>query len=189
MRLTIVLALLFTINCHAASSSILRCLGEEEKTIFMAKKNGAFNHLNQALISKLLQLSSTVKLKSKYLNHVCDSKENTKSLTLLKIMLMHDDAFYSTRPEGDLQFRSIDEEQITDLRKQSTLLFIELINNLQAQAKKPNCLQSKIPELNKIMQNGRYLLEELGLDGLVEHKYEFQIVLKKLRNPNLLNDC
>jgi len=189
MKFIYLTIVLFSTQIFASENYLMYCIGQEELKIHKAKKTGALSKLNQEIISELLQLSDRIKLKDKYLEKVCDSKNNEKSLSLLNYILLDKKSFYTIATEHEIKEQAIDLKHIKELNRTAVSLFINYLNNLQAETNKANCLAKKIPSLRKLLRNGRYILEDLDYENILEHKHDFELIFRKLKSPDLLTNC
>ena len=191
MRSILVLFLLFFQSQTVfGKTSLLHCLGKEEKGYHKRHAGGPFPKINEKLISEFIQLSDTLVLKPKYQSEVCSFDKFPPSIQLLKLILVKKDKiFVSIAKKGDIVQRSLDGQTTEELITMGSFLFIELINDLQTQSKKPNCITKQIPALKDFYKKSRYILEDKGILELIAEIKNIESVFTKLLDPNLLKNC
>ena len=188
--LSFLLIFTYSFSSFANNKAFLKCLGSEEKYFHTQKLSGPYLKLNEKLISAFIQMSETLTMKDFFQKEVCENKDTLPSIRTLEIILFHKrKAFISKAPKGDLVNISIDEQGIDTILETSTEAFVNLIDELQANSKKPNCILENIPELNKFYFKARHIQEEVGMAKLIMEIEDVKAVFTKLNSKSLSSKC
>ncbi len=186
----ITLTACYGLPAWSANQEFLKCLGAEELHYHNSKLNGAYQRLNQKIISEFIQLSRTLTIKDKYQKEVCKTPNSLPSLILLKLLLTkRESLFISSANKLDISQTSIDQGAMKEVTKEGFRIFVSFINDLQAMSNTPNCIIKKIPELKEFYFKSRYTMEDTGLRRLVDELGDLGPIFKKLNNKNILKDC
>lgn len=179
----LLLALLFSMKLWANPTPFMVCLGQEEATIHKNKIGGAHYRLNRELISALIQLRSTIKMKRKFEKQVCNAL--SPSIKMLEL-IMSEEIFYSKYDkENQTSNYQIDMTTINSLNRTSSQLFINFVTTMQAALPKSNCMQQLVPELNEFFEKMQYILEDVGIKRVMETIKEPKKTFQKLNAINL----
>ena len=174
----LLLALLFSMKLWANPTPFMVCLGQEEATIHKNKIGGAHYRLNRELISALIQLRSTIKMKRKFEKQVCNAL--SPSIKMLEL-IMSEEIFYSKYDkENQTSNYQIDMTTINSLNRTSSQLFINFVTTMQAALPKANCMQQLVPELNEFFEKMQYILEDVGIKRVMETIKEPKKTFQKL---------
>lgn len=179
-------------NSYASNNKFLKCLGQEELYYHQQGKTpGAVQKLTEKLISEFIQISDTLTIKSRFQSEICNSNSKTPpSLVLLQLILTHKEKIFITKaPKDSVKQRSMDQRMMKEITLNGFNAFKTYINQLQAQAKKPNCIINKIPALKDFYFKTRYTLENQGIRKLILEIKNIDAVFKKLNNKNILDKC
>ena len=179
----LLLALLFSMKLWANPTPFMVCLGQEEATIHKNKIGGAHYRLNRELISALIQLRSTIKMKRKFEKQVCNAL--SPSIKMLEL-IMSEEIFYSKYDkENQTSNYQIDMTTINSLNRTSSQLFINFVTTMQAALPKANCMQQLVPEINEFFEKMQYILEDVGIKRVMETIKEPKKTFQKLNAINL----
>lgn len=191
MKFFLLISIFFSsLSFGATNKSFLKCLGKEEQYYHTKKLSGPYFKLNQKLISEFIQLSDTLTIKSRFQKKICNDKDSLPSMTLLKLILTHQaQIFQSLAHKNDVSQRSMDKRTSKEMSSMAVFALISFINELQAQAKKPNCVIGKIPELKEFYSLTRYTLEDQGVLRLLETLKDLESIFKKLNDKTYLKNC
>ncbi len=186
----LIIALLISYTSLSVASPILKCLGKEEKTLYKNKTHGAYLKLNEALISDFIQLSQRVRIKPALLDQICNRNKKSVSLELLKLILLKKEALFSKENPNETQdLNALDKNAIKSIIEQAYYILQTFLNTMQAQAKKPNCITSKLPEIQEFYFKSRYILEEVHIRKLFEDTVKTEALFQKISNQKFFNDC
>lgn len=169
------------------NNPLLKCLGQEELTLHKRKITGSAYHLNQWLISALINASS-IQLKSQYMTKVCKKNELSTSLSFLKIMLLEGmDIFQTSKLTGVAK-----EYQLQSLRNfiaEAPHLFFRFLSYLQSSLKYPRCLREEIPELQKMLDRFQRL-EDVAPQYFLKDKKLIMKIFKRLNKiDSIVETC
>ena len=166
MKFIYTLLLLSTTNLYAESSSILRCLGIEEARLHEQKVTGPIFNLNQRLISELIQIPG-VRINQVDLRKICSGKDH-ESLKLLEQILIQGKSLFINTQAG-LQ-KSITQGMIDDFIIGSKEIFLNFVSQVQMLSPTPNCLNNNIPKLPKLLDEIKYLEDEVDISQIFARK-------------------
>ncbi len=180
----------YSLSSFANNKAFLKCLGSEEKYFHTQKISGPYLKLNEKLISAFIQMSDTLTMKESFQKDVCNNKSTLPSIRTLEIILLHRKAaFVSKAPKGDLVNISLDKQGVETILEISIEAFVNLIDELQTNSKKPNCILENIPELNKFYFKARHIQEEVGMAKLIKEIKDVKAVFTKLNSKSLTSQC
>jgi len=169
--------LLLSFSALAKPKDYIYCLGQEEAFIHKNKIGGAYTKLNKEVISALVQMSTTINMKKKYVQQICN--KNFSSLEILRLLMTRPGkVFYTTQSAKRIAQYTIDKNSMVDISDRSVFIFIDFLNAIQSQMKKSDCLLTKIPELKTFFKEMRFILEDVGIKR----------VMKSLGNPDIIFD-
>jgi len=178
----LILTLIISLSSFANAKRFMVCIGQEESLIHKHKIGGAHYRLNRELISALLQLRDTIKMKKGAQNEICNSA--SPSIKTLELILSKK-IFYSNYKESQNQNNfKIDRVTIDELEHTASQLFINFITTLQANLPKANCLQKLIPELAVFFEKMQFILEDVGIDRVMQTIKDPSLTFKKLSMIN-----
>ena len=190
MKLLIVIVIFCSTLAFSKSKPLLKCLGTEEAQYHKLKISGAYLNLNQKIISDFVQMSDTLDINSKFLKEVCQHPEFPPSLSLLNIILKHQEkAFIISAHKKDIALLSKDKKTITEVLRRGFYSFLEFIDDLQTQVSKPNCIVNSIPELKIFYLKTRYTLEDTGYKMALKDIKDIEFMVKKLNSKDLIKAC
>ena len=189
-KIILIYSLLFTSQLLASNKNFLKCLGSEEKTFHQKKIAGPYLKLNEDLISGFLQMSKTLTIKKKYQVEICQSTESLASLKTLELLLIHKkELFLSESIKGDIVQYSLDQYGKDEIISTALESFVNLINRIQVESGKVNCVTDNIPELRTFYVKTQHVQEEVGLIKLLDEIKDLKTVFKKLNSSSLITGC
>jgi hypothetical protein len=179
-KINVLIFFLLSVNIYAqtSNSTILKCLGAEEFQYHKSKYTGPLYTLNKNLISNLLQVDKSIRVREKYLTQVCKSSE--PSLSFLKILLTKKRIFRVISKDNDLD-DNVARGSVEIVLKNAPSIFLKFLSNLKASAPTPNCLEKQIPEIDKLFTEIRYLEKEYSLDKIIHSNNRIKTILSKLK--------
>jgi hypothetical protein len=188
MLKTLLLTLFLTIlighssEIFAAPNLLLRCLAKEEEILHKRETQNAIFRLNQEFVNELAG-SNDINIKKNYVNQICNSKEYTPSVGLLRMLLLKEHELYDQNfRDIDPSMRSFKMGYINEFQKQVPRIFIQFISGLQSELATPKCLEEAIPELEGFNEKLKYLEEELTTHQLITQKSKLDAIFIKLKN-------
>jgi hypothetical protein len=165
----------------AAPNLLLQCLAKEEEFLHKKEIQNALFRLNQEFVNELAS-SNDINLKKNYVDEICQSKEYSPSVGLLRLLLMKEHEIYDLSLSGvEVSMRSFKMGYINEFQKQVPRMFIQYLAGLQSELATPDCIEKAIPELKGFNEKIRYLEEELSTHQLITQKSKIEIVFKKLK--------
>lgn len=175
--LFIILSLMIPTQIWA--NSLLKCLGAEEERYHKARVHHSRAKLNLEIISELAQYGD-IRIKENYFQVICHPKEKYPAERLLEMQLKHGQELYDFY--GNRANLEIIKGMLAEYHKQLPQMFLRYMGNLQAELKKANCLDQKIPELKKIKEKIKYTEEDLSTQSVIALRNEIGKVFNKLKN-------
>lgn len=180
--LKLIFALIFTTSLYAEPTPFMVCLGKEEAVIHKTKVGGAHYRLNKDIISALVQLRDSIRMKEKFQKQVCNA--SSPSIKMLEL-IMSEDIFYSVWSEkNNASEYEIDKFTINNLQETTAELFITFVTTIQASLPKAKCLQKIVPELSLFFEKMQYILEDVGIERVMSTIKEPKKTFKKLNAVN-----
>ncbi|MBF0360099.1 MAG: hypothetical protein HQK49_03770 [Oligoflexia bacterium] len=179
-------------------TNIIKCLAQEESIIHKNKVNGPIYSLNKELLNELV-IDESISVKEKYLKEICSFKEFSPSVFLLQHLLIEGKEIFSIN-DNQSNSSNVFEDQtekpralylIDNLMDLAPSLFINYLMELQNMTPSATCLEVKIPELAKYLQNYQYLEEEeYAGTKIVFDKEKIKIIFEKLKNfDKIYKEC
>lgn len=179
----LILYFFLTSLAYANPTPYMVCLGKEESMIHKNKIGGAHYRLNRDMISALVQLRDSIRMREKFQKEVC--KAPSASIKMLEL-IMSEDIFYSIHSEkGDASNYEIDHFTIDNLKQTSCELFITFVTTMQANLPKAKCLQRLVPELDLFFEKMQYILEDVGIQRVMDTIKDPKKTFKKLNMINM----
>lgn len=175
--------LLFSFSSWSQSQGILRCLGIEEARMHENKENGPLFHLNQKLISELVQIPG-LRINQVDYRRICG--QGNESLKLLEQILIQGKSLFINTQQG--MRKSITDGMIEDFIISSKEIFLNLISSIQMISPTPHCLNQHIPELPKLLEKIKYLEDEVEIQKIFGNK-DLEILKKIQDYPLYFKNC
>lgn len=139
--------------------NIVQCLGREEAIYLKNRMAGPNVNLNRDLINELIT-HEQIPIKNEVLKKICEPDSPTGFLTLQYFMTMRLDV---------LDFKDVDKinqkryEQIfVEMTSKFPSMFLSYITALTAQAPTYDCLTKEIPEIDRYLDQYKYLENEVS---------------------------
>jgi hypothetical protein len=172
----------YSAEMHAAPNMLLRCLAKEEDRLNTKPTQNALYRLNQEFVNELAA-TNDINFKKTYVDQICNSKDYSPSVGLLRMLLLKEHELY------DLSLSSVDPAMrpfkmgyINEFQKQVPRMFINYLSGLQAELATPYCLEKNITELKGFNEKIKYLEENLTTHQLITQKDKIDSIFKKLKN-------
>ena len=180
----------FLLSTNLMASELLKCLGKEESSIHKQKISGPYKSLNESMISKFIQLNERIKIKPALLDQVCERKQASPGLELLKLLLLKkEELFLPGRQDQTEIEQAMDKNAIKNLIREAHYIFINFLNAFQAQASSPKCVEKNLPEVREFYYKTRYTLEDTSIESLFSDSIRVNKLFQKLKNKKLFHDC
>ncbi len=171
----------YSYEIKAAPNLLLRCLAIEEASLHKKEIQNALFRLNQEFVNELAS-SNDINLKKKYVDEICQSRDFSPSVGLLRLLLIKEHEIYDLSLSSiDINMRPFKMGYINEFQKQVPRMFIQYLSGLQADLATPNCLIKAIPELKGFIEKIRYLEEEVSTHHLIIDKKRISIIFTKLK--------
>lgn len=168
----------------AAPNLLLQCLAKEEEKLHKKETQNALFRLNQEFVNELAS-SNDINLKKNYVDSICNSKDYSPSVGLLRMLLMKEHEIYDLSLSGvDASMRPFKMGYINEFQKTVPRMFIQYLSGLQSELATPDCLENAIPELQGLNEKIKYLEEELSTHQLITQKNKIDIIFTKLKKFN-----
>ena len=165
----------------ASPNLLLQCLAKEEASLHKKVIQNALFRLNQDFVNELAS-SNDINLKKIYVDEICQSKDYSPSVGLLRLLLMKEHEIYDLSLSSiDISMRPFKMGYINEFQKQVPRIFIQYLSGLQSELATPNCLIKAIPELKGFIEKIRYLEEEVSTHHLIIDKKRIAIIFTKLK--------
>lgn len=182
--------LLFGALSFSSEKAFLKCLGKEELHYHKNNIGGPDINLNKKIIGEFIQTSETLSLKDKFQKKICNSKKFRPSLMTLYIILKYQDAAFALRAhKQDIAQHSKDIKTRGEVIKNSFFALIDFINDIQARAKKPDCIIRKVPELKNLYIKSKYTLEDIGVRKIINEISDLENIFDQISDPDILKGC
>lgn len=175
--------LLISINTFAQSkrNDLLYCLGQEEEKLHQTKRTGPQYFLNQYFINEAAS-TSVFKLKKKYYKEICITKEFPPSISLMKNLLINERNIFKKVKADTSYLEALQTSGLDSLVKAAPHIFFQFLSIIQSHTRYPHCFRDNIPELHKMMEDYRYLEEEVSSKQLISNKKSIRIIFDKLKH-------
>lgn len=178
----ITLVLLYGTEIYAAPNLLLQCLAKEEALLHKEKNQGVLYRLNQEFINELAS-SNDINLKKEFIDQICQSKQHSPSVALLRLLLIKESEIYDlSLSEVEPGMRPFKMGYLNEFQKQIPRLFIQYVSGLQAEMATPDCLSRAIPEIEVFNERLKYLEEEMGTSEMIRDKSRIERIFNKLQN-------
>lgn len=178
----ITLVLLYGTEIYAAPNLLLQCLAKEESLLHKEKNHGVLYRLNQEFINELAS-SNDINLKKEFVDQICQSKQHSPSVALLRLLLIKESEIYDlSLSEVGPGMRPFKMGYLNEFQKQIPRLFIQYLSGLQAEMATPDCLSRAIPEIEVFNERLKYLEEEMGTSEMIRDKGRIERIFNKLQN-------
>lgn len=186
--LVILTCLLILPNSRAQVNPLMACLGQEELRIHRTKTFGPVYFLNQLFISELATIYGLT-LKTDVLDEVCQSKDFSPSVKLLKVLLLQGRSAFDIPTDANLGgVKALAASSLTSFLDRIPHVFFTYLSKLQALTPKAKCLEQKISEIAYFMERFKYLEDAVGTRKLIEEGEEKKVIsiFKKLQRFDLI---
>jgi hypothetical protein len=186
MKLFLTLILLLSTEAPA-STSLLRCLGNEEKRLHQEKNTGPLYDLNQRMTAEMVQIPD-VTINSVDHKIVCSEKTFSQSWKLLELSLKKGKSLFVIAEGVTGLQRSITQSMIDEYTEISKEILLSFISQVQSLSPTPSCLFEEIPELNKFFIDIKYLQEDVDMRKIMSGKDEK--IFEKIKSyPKAFQRC
>lgn len=164
-------------------SSVLKCLGNEEKQYHKNKTRSPLYFLNQEVISYFVELTES-KFHDPLLKSRCPSPT---SYYLIKRIILHPSEHLKEIQEKKLV--SIPKTDQEVFQKKAIRILLNFLNETQKKETKIDCLKSSSESYKKLFQNMFYFEENISeLDVLLPRK-EINNLFEDISALSLSNEC
>ena len=171
----------YSSQTRATPNLLLQCLAKEEAGLHKKAVQNALFRLNQDFVNELAS-SNDINLKKIYVDEICQSKDYSPSVGLLRLLLMKEHEIYDLSLSSvDISMRPFKMGYINEFQKQVPRIFIQYLSGLQSELATPKCLIKAIPELKGFIEKIRYLEEEVSTHHLIIDKKRISIIFTKLK--------
>ena len=171
----------YSSQTRATPNLLLQCLAKEEAGLHKKAVQNALFRLNQDFVNELAS-SNDINLKKVYVDEICQSKDYSPSVGLLRLLLMKEHEIYDLSLSSvDISMRPFKMGYINEFQKQVPRIFIQYLSGLQSELATPKCLIKAIPELKGFIEKIRYLEEEVSTHHLIIDKKRISIIFTKLK--------
>ena len=183
----IILNLLMFSSAWGQSSALLKCLGNEEKRLHLAKSLGPLYDLNQRLIAEMIQIPNA-QVQSSELSIICSQTKFSESWKLLEASITKGKSLFFIPENINGMQRQMTIGMIEDYREAAKEILLNFISQIQAQSPTPECLKEEIPELNNFFIEIKYLQEDVDIQKIFEGKDKK--IFEKLKDyPQAFDKC
>ena len=171
----------YTSQVSAAPNLLLQCLAKEEEALHKKELQNALFRLNQEFVNELAS-TNDINVKKNYVDEICQSKDYSPSVGLLRLLLMKEHQLYDLSLSGvDASMRPFKMGYINEFQKQVPRMFIQYLAGLQSELATPYCLEDAIPELKGFNEKIKYLEEELSTHQLITQKNKIEAIFTKIK--------
>jgi len=165
MKILFTVILLASSPLWAKKEDLLKCLGTEEKKLFVVDKaHGPTYNLNQTMISEIIQIPNVTMLQED-LKQICEDPLRV-SWRLLYLSITKGKSIFQVQSDITGMQRSMTEGMINDYIEASREILLNYIAQIQAQAPSATCLEEEIPRLKKFFYEIKYLQEDVDVKDL-----------------------
>jgi len=162
-------------------NTLLPCLAREESYYHQKKMLNASYRLNQNLINSLTS-HNDILIKENYVQTICKIDVSKQpSLELLKLFMLESTSLFDyslNRDEAGL--KSFKVGAIEDFQKNIPRVFIDYILDLSQQFPNAKCLKKEMPELEYVINQIKYLEEEIHYKKLLDNKKLINTIFNKI---------
>ena len=149
--------------------------------IHRSKTVGPVYFLNQHFVNELATIYGLT-LKKDVLDEVCQSREFSPSVYLLKILLLRGRDAFDIPPAANLGgVEALAASSLTSFLERIPHVFFTYLSKLQALAPRAKCLEKEIPELSYFMERYKYLEDAIGTKKLIEEPAKVNSIFIKLK--------
>lgn len=170
MKLFLALILL-TMASAQASTTLLMCLGNEEKRLHQEKETGPLYDLNQRMSAEMVQIPD-VTIHPEDHKNVCSGKAFSESFKLLELSLRKGKSLFIIPGAVTGLQRSITQSMIDEYTEISKEILLSFMSQIQALSPTPNCLYEEVPELHQFFIEIKYLQEDVDIRKIMAGKDE-----------------
>jgi hypothetical protein len=154
-------------------------LGQEELLIHQNEVIGPIQKLNRQFVSNFAGFSN-ITIKKTYLDKICNNKDYSASVALLKaIMLNGMDMYVISNEENQ---RAQDIATIESFLNEIPHIFFSYLAGLQNEAATPGCLEKKVKHLKGFTENIFYLESEFSAREIFTKKKKVSELFEDLKN-------
>jgi len=188
LKLTVLLGMVFSLHNPAFAerkasqvNPLMACLGNEELNLHRARSMGPAYFLNQHFIKELSTLYG-LSLKKKVLDEVCQSREFSPSVNLLRVLLLRGTKAFELKKFNEDGPQALAKSSLENFLDTLPQVFYAYLARLQALAPTAGCLEKEIPEIAYFMERSKYLEDIMGADTLLQNPKKIEAVFKGLKN-------
>lgn len=177
-------------NASGEVNPLMTCLGQEELKIHKTKTVGPAYFLNQLFINELATIYG-LSLKKDTLDEVCQTKDFSPSVNLLKVLLLKGKDAFDIPPSAYLGgVEALAASSLESFLDRTPHVFFTYLSKLQALAPKAACLSQEIPEISYFMERYKYLEDTVGTEKLIREESKINSIFKKLKRFDaILKKC
>lgn len=166
---------------------LLECLGQEELILHKNHVTGPNYRLNQFLIEELAA-ASDIQLKENYVNLVCNEKDFSPSVALLRLLLIKGLEIYNLPSKKNVYERALQKGTIESLLDRIPHVFFQYIASLQALTDDPKCLNRHVKNLDYFILRFRYLEGDLDANVILAETKKVNEIFQSLKGLDEIND-
>jgi hypothetical protein len=171
------------------ANELLKCLGKEELKIHQKKSTGPIYQLNQTF-TNAVAAASEIDIKKKYLDKICKSKQNSTSVSFIKVALLEGIKIYKSNNLVDEKLKAMQLYNIENFNNKIPLVFFKYLSQLQALTTYPHCFNENIPEIPYYLERYKYLQDEYEATRLMNDKAKIKSIFAKLNKlDSILKKC
>lgn len=163
---------------------LLECLGNEELILHRNHVTGPNYKLNQILIGELAA-ASDIKMKNKFVEQVCKTKDFSPSVSLLRMLLIKDMEIYDL--PNEMYARALQKGTIESFLNRIPHLFFQYLSSLQALTIDPDCLNRHVVNLDYFIKRFRYLEGDYSSSFLLAEKKKIKEIFESLKGLDRIN--
>ncbi|WPU66199.1 hypothetical protein [Peredibacter starrii] len=187
--IVIICSMIMSLNLWASArdTQILKCLGEEERRLHLAKDTGPIYDLNQRMIAEMVQIPN-VELNPAEYQKICGGKKFSESWKLLEQSILKGrELFVVSGKVGGMQ-RDMALGMVDDYVDATREILLTFISQIQALSPTPTCLKEEIPSLDNFFIEIKYLQEDVDMKTIFKGKDEK--IFEELKNyPRAFEKC
>lgn len=187
--IVIICSMIMSLNlwAQARDTQILKCLGEEERRLHLAKDTGPIYDLNQRMIAEMVQIPN-VELNPAEYQKICGSKRFSESWRLLEQSIQRGrELFVVSSKVGGMQ-KDMALGMVDDYVEATREILLTFISQIQALSPTPTCLKEEVPQLDNFFIEIKYLQEDVDMKTIFKGKDEK--IFEELKNyPRAFEKC
>lgn len=192
VHLKVLMAMIFTLLslqsfAQSERGNLLYCLGQEELKLHTGKRTGPQYFLNQFFINEAAS-TGLFNLKAKYYRKICKIKEFPPSIGLMKNLLIHEKKIFVKLKYDSIHLEALHSSGLDSLIERAPHIFFQFLSIIQSQTRYAHCFQENIPELHKMLEQFRYLEEDISSKSLISNKKDILAVFEKLKYLDAIYD-